>query len=186
MTTTTATSFTEGLSALQAQAMAETEPCDGQHWRDEGHPTVAGCTCTGTQPKFPGLRVDCPGGLRRAGQSECDPMNITGLDGDYHVYCRTIRRMHWRTDEWVAKCPGGCGGKGYHWNPDPDAITEAIRAAGWRIVIMSEPQFDGDFVDLYLGYGVAGTHLASVTPDEALRGQAALLTALLRACGREL
>jgi len=103
-------------------------------YADPESSTCEVCHGTGTQPRFPLLRVEA-------------------------------KWWYELKHKWV-------------WNPDPDAVGEAIRAEGWILKFWSFPNEPGDTVAI-----TTDTILVMVTPSEQLRGTVAILTAVARAAG---
>lgn len=134
-----------------------TLPCPGCHapnyLGDSEDGWASGCPdCGGSGVQHP-LRVACPG-------------------THYPPYLNDI---HHHED-----CL--CGGPGGHvFNPDPDALTVAIRAKGWEREEKSRHFSNGDAILLYGWEGNTYHRLAIVVEEDGLRDRHALLLVTARA-----
>lgn len=152
------------LATIQTALMQFPVPCQCAKGPPEfsgpgikGYADYPDCTCSGSGVRYP-LRFPCP---------KCS----TRVGGE---------------DMWWAKCHE-CDDNKSIFNPDADALWDAVRAKGWRLefkfqehgdFVVIEAYVDWQYGKRWVGIGVCNPY--QFGPDEGLRGQAALWTVLAR------
>lgn len=131
----------------------------------KGFSTSPDCSCEGSGIRYP-LRLPCPDGECQRNKGKV-LWTFEGQDTQFIDHAE-------------------CGGSTFLFNPDPDALTDAIRAKGWKLEFIAEPECEGDHVVIRGWNGEEFSVIGVADYDEdGLRGQAAIQEAVARAVRNE-